>query len=400
MIAAIRKKIREIDTPFYVYDEDQIGKNIAFLKDAFSRCNAELFYAVKANDSVAILKSIRSHGLGAEAVSPGEIFLSRKAGFPAKRIIYNNVARKEEEIAYAVEQGVTRFNFEAIDQARLLDRIARHYKRRLELFVRINPGIYPKTHSHLSTGAPLSKFGIEERALNEVAQFARSSRYTHLIGIHSHIGSQILSAQPFVKASKNAERIHAFLKRKGIEIHYLNLGGGFGIPYRQGEAPLSFKPVAKEYERLSRACHVTILLEPGRFIVGNSGLIVTKVVSRKKRNGMNLYIVDADMTENPRPAIYRAYHHIEPLSVKRSKRRKTRIAGPLCENSNEFGTYLLPELKVNDYLVIYNSGAYTRTMGSNYNGRLLSAEYALKNGKLRGIRSRQTFHDLMGNERY
>jgi diaminopimelate decarboxylase len=155
-----------------------------------------------------------------------------------------------------------------------------------------------------------------------------------------------------------------------------------------------------EYRRLTHSYKVKILLEPGRFIVGNSGIIVTRVISRKKRNGTNLFIVDADMTENPRPAIYRAYHHIEPLIKSKARKRKTRIAGPLCENSNEFGTYFLPPLKIDDHLVIFNSGAYTRTMSSNYNGRLLSAEYSIRHGALRRIRSRQLLKDLTENEKY
>jgi diaminopimelate decarboxylase len=400
MIPAIRREIKEIETPFYIYDEDRIAKNIAFLKRAFSGCDADLFYAVKANDSVAILKKICSEGVGAEAVSPGEIFLSRKAGFKPGRIIYNNVARKRDEIEYAIKQGVSRFNFEALDQALLLEQTACRLKKRIALFVRVNPGIYPKTHSHLSTGAPLSKFGIEEKQLKEVARFARMSRFTRLVGIHSHIGSQILTPKPFVQAARNGVRILSFFRAKGIDIEYLNFGGGFGIPYHPGEVPLDFNPIAMEYGRIAQSCKVKILLEPGRFIVGNSGIIVTKVISRKKRNGTNLCIVDADMTENPRPAIYRAYHHIEPLTTKKSRRRKTRIAGPLCENSNEFGTYLLPKLEVDDYLMIFNSGAYTRTMSSNYNGRLLSPEYSIKRGTLRKIRTRQLLTNLMEHERY
>jgi diaminopimelate decarboxylase len=400
MKTAILKKLKGIDTPFYIYDEDQIVRNIASLKDTFSDCNAELFYAVKANDSVAILKTICSGAMGAEAVSPGEIFLAKKAGFKPGMIIYNNVAKKRDEIEFAIRRGIRRFNFEAVDQARLLERIARSCKKKIELFVRINPGIYPKTHSHLSTGAPLSKFGIEEKQLDEVVKFAQKARFARLVGIHSHIGSQILTPKPFVAAAKNAERVLEFLRTKGIKVGYCNLGGGFGIPYRPGEKPLVFAPIAREYRRLANSTGARILIEPGRFIVGDCGIIVTRVVSQKRRNGKMLCIVDADMTENPRPAIYRAYHHIEPLKKRKSRRHRTRIAGPLCENSNEFGTYLLPKLKVNDYLIIRNSGAYTRTMSSNYNGRLLSAEYCIRNGAVRRIRKRQSLEDLMENEKY
>jgi diaminopimelate decarboxylase len=400
MVKGIKNKIRGIETPFYLYDELRIRKNISFLKEVFSEDIFDLYFAVKANDSLAVLKIIHTEGLGAETVSPGEIFLTREIGFKPKRILYNNVAKKRDEVLFSLRKGVIDFNFEAMDQALLIERCAKEMKKKPRLYVRINPGIIPGTHTHLATGSPLSKFGIELGDLRKIISTVKKFQFSRLVGIHSHIGSQILTPSSFIKAAKSVSRVIEVLIASGISIDCVNLGGGFGIPYRHEEKDLDLKPVGRAYRELAKRYGVRILLEPGRFIVGNAGYIVTKVLSVKKRGGVDLYIVDADMNENPRPAMYRAYHHIESLYHRKGKRRKGRVAGPLCENSNEFGTFSLPPLKVNDILIMHNSGAYTRTMGSNYNGRLLSAEYVFKNGRIRKTRSKQRFSDLMQNEKY
>ncbi len=185
MVSRIRGKLRKIETPFYLYDEQHIQKNITFIKDMFSECRVRLFYAVKANNAVSVLKLINQEGMGAEVVSPGEIFVSKRAGFRSSKILYNNVAKKKDEILYAIKKGVRYFNFEAIDQANLLEKCARKVKKKIKLFVRINPGIFSKTHSHLSTGAPLSKFGVEKKEFKQVADLIRKFSFAELVGIHS-----------------------------------------------------------------------------------------------------------------------------------------------------------------------------------------------------------------------
>ncbi|OQX51964.1 MAG: diaminopimelate decarboxylase [Candidatus Cloacimonas sp. 4484_209] len=399
MLKKCQKRLKKIKTPFYIYDETVIKRNISFLKRTFSSCNPKIFFAVKANTSLAVLKTVQKERIGAEVVSPGEIFLARKAGFLPNAIMYNNVARKKEEVIFALKRGINFFNFEAIDQARLLEECAGKLKKRIKLFVRVNLGVIPGTHSHLSTGSPLSKFGIEERDVLKVIKVLKDFRFAKLTGIHSHIGSQILTPSPFLKAVKRVERLINVFKKHKINIRYVNLGGGFGIPYQPNDVALDFQPIVKSYKNLAEHHNVKIILEPGRFIVGNAGFIITKVISVKSREGTPLYIVDADMTENPRPAIYRAYHHIEPLSDKNGKRKNSRIVGPLCENSNEFGTFKLPPLEIGDTLIIHNSGAYTRTMASNYNGRLLAAEYSYDGNHIKQVRRKQTLNELLEDER-
>jgi diaminopimelate decarboxylase len=394
------RRFSRLQTPFYIYDESRIRRNIDFLRNAFSDCDHEIFFAVKANTSICVLKIVKDRGIGAEVASPGEIFLSLKAGFKPDKILYNNIARKEEEVIYALEKGIVYFNCEAVDQASLLERCAKRLKKKIGMFVRVNPGIFPETHPHLSTGSPSSKFGVQEKELGEVATLAKRFRYAGVVGIHSHIGSQILSPSPFVEAAKNVIRMIEIFRRKGIGIEYVNLGGGFGIPYLPYENELNFNPIARIYREVARSHRVKVFLEPGRYIVGNAGCIVTKVISVKTRMNLPLYVVDAGMTENPRPAIYRAYHHIEPLLRKNGARRKARVVGPLCENSDEFGVYSLPDLKTNDYVLIYNCGAYTRTMASLYNGRPLAAEYCFDERSVRKVRSRQKLAGLIENEKY
>lgn len=291
------------------------------------------------------------------------------------------------------------FNFESIDQAILLERCAKSVNKKIKTFIRINPGIFPPSHPHLSTGSKNSKFGITFEELKNNLGKLKKLKFAKIVGIHSHIGSQILEPEPFVKNAKKVEEIFNFLKEEKFEIEYLNLGGGFGVPYLIDDKKLNFNPIKEAYENLYKKHNVKIFLEPGRFIVANAGYILTRVISIKERDNMPLYIIDAGFTENPRPALYNAYHHIEPLYKKKGETIKSRVAGPLCENSDEFGIYNLPRLKIGDFLLIHNCGAYTRTMASNYNGRLLAPEY-LFDGNLKLIRKKQRFEKLIEDEKY
>lgn len=387
-----------IETPCYVYDREKIEENIGILKRHFNGI-AHLFFAVKANTNLTILRLIRNQGIGAEVVSPGEIFVCKKAGFKGSEILYNNVARKEDEIYYAIENGVIFFNFESIHQAIILEKVAQNTKKKIKAFVRINPGIFPRTHPHLSTGSEASKFGIRMQEIPEVVKAVKKFRYTELVGIHCHIGSQILSPKPFINASKKVIEALQFFRKNGFDISFVNLGGGFGIPYEPEDKPLDFRPIIDWYKALKQKYNVEILLEPGRFFVANAGYILTRIIDKKKRNHLPIYMIDAGMTENPRPALYDAYHHIEPLFEKTTRRSKVRVTGPLCENADEFGVFNLPELEIGDYLLIQNSGAYTRTMASTYNGRPLPAEYLVDN-EIKLIRKKQQLRGLIENEQY
>lgn len=394
----LRKYLKNLQTPYYLYDADIIKKNINILKKNFSEFS-RIFFAVKANTAIQILKIIKAEGLGAEVVSSGEIFICKRAGFSPKNIIYNNIARTRDEIDYAIKSGVRDFNFESLDQAILLDECARRLRTRIKLYVRINPGIFSKTHPHLSTGSSWSKFGIPLKDIDAVCRLIKKLRFAQFVGIHSHIGSQILSPAPFLKALKKVARALEYLEKKRIKVSSVNLGGGFGIPYDSDDRPLNLKVVSQAYKKFVKRHNIKLMLEPGRFVVGNGGYIITRIISIKKRNGMPLYIIDAGMTENPRPALYGAFHNIVPLNKSRRPKYQTRVAGPLCENSDEFGCYKLPKLKLGDLLMIKNCGAYTRTMASNYNGRLLPAEY-LFDKRLIMIRKQQNFRTLIRDEKY
>lgn len=348
---------------------------------------------------MTILKLIKNQGLGAEVVSPGEIFICRKAGFRGSEILYNNVAKKEEEISYALKSGVIWFNFESINQALILEKVAGKLGREIKVFARINPGIFPQTHPHLSTGSESSKFGIKMDELSEIVKIVKNFKYTRLVGIHSHIGSQVLTPEPFIDASKKVVEAIEFFRKNRMEINYVNLGGGFGVPYKPSEKPIDLNPIAECYKRLKEKFNVMIFLEPGRFLVADAGYILTRIIDKKQRSHLPIHMIDAGMTENPRPALYDAYHHIEPLFDRRSKRFDVRVAGPLCENADEFGIFKLPDLDIGEYLLIYNCGAYTRTMASTYNGRLLPAEYLIDK-KLILIRNRQSLRRLIEDEKY
>uniref|UniRef100_A0A7V3RHN8 Diaminopimelate decarboxylase n=1 Tax=candidate division WOR-3 bacterium TaxID=2052148 RepID=A0A7V3RHN8_UNCW3 len=386
----------EIETPCYIYDRAGLLRNIEFLKRSFEGI-ARLFFAVKANTNLRILNLIKEHGIGAEVVSPGEIFVCKKAGFKGSEILYNNVARKQEEIIYALKNGITFFNFESLNQARILAGCAEKMNRRIKAFVRINPGIFPKTHPHLSTGSEWSKFGIRMEELPEVANILKGLGSIELVGIHCHIGSQILSPLPFIRAIKRVGDAIEYLRNKGYGIRYVNLGGGFGVPYKPSEKPLDFKPIVESYRGFKDRYRVEIFLEPGRFFVASAGYILTRLIDKKERNYLPVYMIDAGMTENPRPALYDAYHHIEPLFNNGKKRIKVRITGPLCENADEFGVFMIPDIEIGDYLLVHNCGAYTRTMASTYNGRPLCAEYFIGHD-IEMIRKRQDYRRLVEDE--
>ncbi len=398
MFKEISESLKEIKTPYYIYDSRVIEKKAEILRENFSDF-AELFFAVKANTSISILKILKGQGIGAEVVSPGEIFVALKAGITPENILYDSLARKEEDIEYAIDKGIVFFNFESLDQAVLLDNCAINSKQKISAFVRINPGIFPKTHSHLSTGSSWSKFGIALRDLDKVYNIAKDFKSIELIGVHYHIGSQLLTPEPYFEALKKIESTLEFFNGKGLKIKYVNLGGGFGVSYKEEEKGFDAGALSETYREISNKYGVRVFLELGRFLVAESGFIITRVIDVKEREGVPLYVVDSGMNDNPRPAIYDAYHHIEPLFEKTGDKVKSRVVGPICENSDEFGTYELPELKTGDLLIIHSCGAYTRTMASNYNGRLLPAEYLYDGKELRQIREKQKLEGLIENEK-
>ncbi|MEO0293990.1 MAG: diaminopimelate decarboxylase [candidate division WOR-3 bacterium] len=399
MFEEISNALKRINTPFYIYDTRVIYEKIKTLRESFSG-SVELFFAVKANSSIAILRFLNKHNIGAEVVSPGEIFIALKAGIPSYKILYDSLARKEEEILFAIRKGIRFFNFESIGQAKLLEKCAKKTKQKLFVFARINPGIFPKTHSHLSTGSSWSKFGIPIKDINKIVEVVKDFEHIELLGLHCHIGSQILTPEPYLKSLKKIENSIKILNKEGLAIKYVNLGGGFGVPYKEGEKTFSPISLTEKYKEFSKKYGIKIFLELGRFFVAEAGFIITSIIDVKEREGKPLYVVDSGMNDNPRPAIYDAYHHIEPLFKKEGKRYLSRVVGPICENSDEFGTYSLPKLKEGDLLIIYNCGAYTRTMASNYNGRPFPPEYLYNGKKLKKIRKGQRLRELIKNERF
>lgn len=398
MFEKILKDLEGIKTPYYIYDSRLIDKKVNILKESFADF-VDLFFAVKANTSISILKILKEQGIGAEVVSPGEIFIALKSGISPRKILYDSLARKEEEINYAIDKGIQFFNFESLNQAVLLDNCAKDSKLKINAFVRINPGIFPKTHPHLSTGSSWSKFGIPIEDLDKIYDVAKDFKSIELVGVHYHIGSQLLTPEPYFEAIRKIESAVEFFNKKGLRIKYLNLGGGFGISYKENEKEFDPSALTGTYREISDKYGVRIFLELGRFLVAESGFIITKVIDVKDREGIPLYVVDSGMNDNPRPAIYDAYHHIKPLFEKTGERYKSRVVGPICENSDEFGTYELPGLRIGDLLIVHSCGAYTRTMASNYNGRLLPAEYLYDGKELKQIRERQNLEGLITNEK-
>lgn len=401
----LREKIQQLarkeGTPFYLYHAPTIVSRCRALKRYFTPLKPVWYYAVKANPRLAILRLIRQQGFGAEVVSAGEIYIAEKAGYSPASILFNGNGKTPQEVEYALQQGVRQFNFDALDQWELLEKMGKKYETRVRAFLRLNPGIRIE-HPHLAVGDAESKFGLSfEEAVAEIPRLKRA-RYAPIGGVHCHVGSQILSEEPFLEGARKASRLFRHLKRKGLPVEDLNLGGGFGVPYHPSEKPFPFPGLMKGLKRILNGLPAQISYEPGRFLVAEAGILVCRVISIKQNERKTIVVVDGGLTENIRPALYGAYHPVfsagEPLvpHPPSSIPRPTDVVGPVCESSDFFALNIpFPEVKTGDWIAVGNCGAYCASMQSNYNSRLFPAEYLIQGGKVRLIRHRQPLPSLL-----
>jgi diaminopimelate decarboxylase len=395
----VKELAQKFGTPLYVYSAKTILDHFYKIKRAFISLNPLICYSVKANSNLSILKLLIKKGAGLDIVSGGELYRAKLVKCPSEKIVYASVGKTEEEIKEAIEYGILLFNIESIPELKKIDNIARNLKRKLQVALRINPDIEPKTHSFITTGKKETKFGIDIETAKEV--FKKRKRFPHLeiVGIHIHIGSQITSPQPFVRAVKKIRKFIKELKSEGIYLKFFNLGGGLGIVYDK-ERPQTADKFAKKILPLISDLYCKIILEPGRFIVGNAGILVTKVLYIKNTPFKNFIVVDAAMNDLIRPALYDAYHKvIEIEKLKRKQIKGADIVGPICESGDFLAKNRSLRVKEGDYLAILGSGAYGLSMSSNYNSRRRAAEVLIKNKKVYLIRERESYKDLVDKER-
>jgi len=392
--------VRRYGTPLYVYSYHTLIDHFMKLKNAFREIEPLICFSVKANSNLAILKALVVKGAGLDIVSGGELFRAIRVGCPAEKIVYASVGKTDNEIEEAIRKRILFFNVESIPELENINRISKKLNRITNVAIRINPDIEPKTHKFITTGKLTNKFGIDFKTAQNI--LARCACFSNLKikGLHIHIGSQITDSAPYVAAITKMVHFINQLKRKGITLEYLNIGGGLGIIY-DDEMPQTAQKFAKEIMPLLKRAGLKIILEPGRFIVGNAGILVTKVLYLKSTPKKKFVIVDAAMNDLIRPALYDAYHQILLTRTENREPRteKVDVVGPICESADFFAKERrIAKLKEGDYVAIMSAGAYGFSMSSNYNSRRRAEEILVVKDQAFLIRKRESQEDLIRNE--
>lgn len=394
----IKKILEDVGTPVYIYSAKTIRRHYKVFEKSFSNIDHLICYSVKANSNIAIISLLKQLGSGADIVSAGELKRALKAGIDPKKIVFSGVGKTPEEIEFALRADILMFNVESLEELETLGEIAKKLEKKAPFALRINPDIDPQTHPYIATGLKRSKFGIPEEFVIKAYKKAKENPYLYPIGIDAHIGSQITSISPFVSALSHLKKIWEELISLGFELKYLDIGGGLGIVYENEEPPLP-QEYAEAIIKEGKDLKATIILEPGRVIVGNAGILVTKVLYTKENILKKFVIVDAAMNDLIRPAFYQAYHKIIPVEEKYEEFEVVDVVGPICESSDFFAKERkLPKVKKGDFLAIMSAGAYGFVMSSNYNSRPRPPEVLVDEDKYYIIRKRETIEDLLAFE--
>jgi diaminopimelate decarboxylase len=386
-------------TPLYVYSAATIASRYRAVDEAFASHPHAMHYALKANSTLAIARLLRGLGSDVDANSGGEIDVALRAGFIPPQIVFTGVGKTPAELEQAVDLGVKTINAESDGELERIDAIARARQTRTRVALRVNPDIDARSHPHISTGLKTNKFGIPMDDVREIARKAAGRPGLELVGLHSHVGSQITDLSPLRRAAEALVTLSRELRDDGVTIEHLDLGGGLGISYDGSAAPTA-QDYAGALLPAVRDSGLSIILEPGRSIVGPAGALLTAVVDVKEQAGGKLFVIlDAGMTELIRPMLYNAFHRIEPVVARGGPEMICDMVGPLCETSDTLGRdRRLARPLVGDLFAVLDAGAYGAVMASNYNRRTMPAEVMVENGRPALIRRRQTVEDLVALE--
>ncbi len=389
---------QEVDTPFYLYSHATLSQHFKAFDDAFATIPHLTCFAVKACSNIGILSLFSSLGGGADIVSGGELFRALKAGVDPKKIVYSGVGKTGVELRQALHTGILMFNIESEQELDALQAAAADLNLKAPVSFRINPDVDPKTHAYISTGLAKNKFGIAIDQALAVYQRAKEMKNIEIKGVSCHIGSQLTDVGPFVESLRKVKGFIARLADNNIQISHLDLGGGLGITY-DDEAPPHPDAYAKAIKDELGDLNCTLILEPGRVIVGNAGILVSRILYTKTNIAKKFMIVDAGMNDLARPSLYGAYHGILPVNEQRSGKVIADVVGPICET----GDFLakdqeVPDCEPGDLLAVMSAGAYGFTMSSNYNTRPRVAEVLVKDDDYYLIRQRETYSDLIRGE--
>jgi diaminopimelate decarboxylase len=388
----------KIGTPFYLYSHATLKRHFQAFRTAFDDIDNLICYSAKANTNQAILKLFADLGCGLDIVSGGELFRGLKAGFAPDHVVYSGVGKSTEEIDYALEKDILMFNVESLIELELINERAGRLNKRAPIAIRVNPDVDPKTHPYISTGLKKNKFGIDAEAALEGYRIAGNLEHVDVVGVACHIGSQITESNPFEDALKNLKTLIMELKQMGIHIKYIDMGGGLGITYADEKPP----PIAEYADTIIeqlKEMDIKLVLEPGRVLVGNAGILVTKVLYRKSGEVKNFVIVDAGMNDLMRPTLYNAFHAIEPVVDSRQDMIVADVVGPICESSDFLAVdRSMAVVDGGDLLAVMSAGAYGYVMSSNYCSRPRVAEVMVKDGQFHVVKAREDYNDLVRGE--
>ncbi len=390
----------EVGTPAYVYSHATLTRHFQVFDQAFAAVPHLVCFAMKANANLAVLKLFSDLGAGLDVISGGELFRGLTAGVAPQRIVFAGPGKTREEIGYALKSDILMFNVESGQELRLIQEVASGMGMRARVALRVNPDVDPKTHPYISTGLKQSKFGIDiDRAVEEY-EAAKSLAALEVVGIHQHIGSQITKVQPFVDSLEKTAGLVRKLREQGTEIRYIDVGGGLGITYKDEEPPLPAE-FAQALIGVVRDLGATVVLEPGRVLVGNAGILVTRVLYTKQSPAKHFLVVDAGMNDLARPSLYGSYHAIRPVQQATGRPEVTvDVVGPICESADFLAKDRdLPQCEPGELLAVMSAGAYGHTMSSNYNARPRAPEVMVTGDRFTVVRARETFDDLIRGER-
>jgi diaminopimelate decarboxylase len=394
----IKEIVKAVGTPLYIYSYRTFEKHFQVFDSAFRKIPHIICYSCKANANGSLLRTISKLGGGADIVSGGELYKALRAGISHNKIVFSGVGKTEEELKAAIKANILMINIESEGELAMLKKLSKNMKKKVPVSIRVNPEIDPKTHPYITTGLKKNKFGVLWADARRLYQEIAKEEYLVPAGMSSHIGSQILELTPFIEAVRSLKSMILELRGNGISPAMIDIGGGLGITYKEELPPLP-EEYAKVIEKELKGTGLTLILEPGRVLVGNSGIFVTKVLYVKKVPQKTFYVVDGAMNDLVRPSLYNAYHEIKPVEEKKDGTIKADVVGPICES----GDFLAKDREIaqlfqGDLLAIFGAGAYGYSMSSNYNARRRAPEVLVKDKEFFIVKKRETFGDLVKGE--
>lgn len=394
----IREIAQKVGTPFYLYSYQTLVRHFTVFSNAFAGIPHLVCYSAKANSNLALLRLFVSLGGGVDVVSGGELYRALKGGADPRKIVFSGVGKREDEIEYGLKTGILMFNVESSQELQTINEVAGRIKKKAPIAIRVNPDIDPKTHPYITTGLKKNKFGIDILRAPMAYRLASQLPNLEVIGIDCHLGSQLVEVEPIVEALRKLKRLVEDLRKEGLKIRYLDLGGGLGITYEDEEPPHPVEYASNILEEI-RGFGCTLILEPGRVIVGNAGILVSKVLYLKENEEKRFVIIDAAMNDLVRPSYYGSYHQILPVKEEDRDEIVADVVGPICESADFLAKdRKIPRVNPGELIAIMSAGAYGFSMSTNYNSRPRVAEVLVRDDQMFMIRQRENYEDLIRGE--